>query len=115
MRAVILPVTLLLAACGLDRIEGELSREQAVERMQACNLLWREEEFGRVMQSPISGRVDQVAFDALGPAKQRRLAELAACLRSRGRVEPMPIQIHVSGRNLKLINAANDLDFAKEV
>lgn len=106
--------SLLLVACGEPRIEGDLDFDAKMARLQACNRLWRTEGFARVAPNE-SGRVDQLAFDGLGPVKQRRLAELLACQRSGGAVEPMVIQFHVSGRNLKRVSATNDIDFASQL
>jgi hypothetical protein len=106
--------SLLLCACGEPRIEGELAFETKMARLQACNRLWRTEGFSRVTPDA-SGRVDQLEFEQIGPAKQRRLAELVACQRSHGAVEPMVIQFYVSGRNLKRISATNDIDFASQL
>jgi len=106
---------LLLSACGEPRIEGELDFRARMARLQACNRLWRTEGFTRVMSDGSSGRVDQLAFEEIGPVKQKRLAELAACQRSEGAVEPMAIQFYVSGRNLKRISATNDIDFASQL
>ena len=107
--------SLLLSACGEPRIEGDLDFEATVARLQACNRLWRVEGFSRIMRQPGSGRVAELEFEQLGPVKQRRLAELAACQRSFGAVEPMVIQFHVSGRNLTRISAKNDIDFASQL
>ena len=107
--------SLLLSACGEPRIEGELDFEAKFARLQACNRLWRVEGYSRVMPQGGSGRVDQLEFERLGPVKQRRLAELAACQRSSGAVEPMVIQFYVSRRNLKRISAKNDIDFASQL
>ena len=106
--------SLLLGACGEPRIEGELDFKAKMARLQACNRLWRAEGFSRVM-SDTRGRVDQLEFEQLGPLKQRRLAELVACQRSGGAVEPMVVQFYVSGRNLKRISATNDIDFASQL
>jgi len=107
--------SLLLCACGEPRVEGELDFDAKIARLQACNRLWRTEGFARVTPDT-SGRVaDQQEFEELGPAKQRRLAELLACQRSGGAVEPMVIQFYGQGRNLKRVSAANDIDFASQL
>ena len=105
---------LALAACGPDRLAGELTLEQSRQRMQACNRILREEGFDEVLQIPGTGSVERVAWEALGPAKQRRLAELSACLRSSGQVEPLTVEFYIPGRTLARIDAANDIDFAAE-
>ena len=107
--------SMLLSACGEPRIEGELDFKATVARLQACNRLWRAEGFSRIMPQAGSGRVDQLEFEQLGPVEQRRLAELVACQRSSGAVEPMVIQFYASGRNLARISAKNDIDFASQL
>jgi hypothetical protein len=102
----------LLGGCGEPTIEGELGNREKIARQQACSRIYRTEGYDQILLSTGGGDVDQIAFDALGPAKQRRLAELVACLRSGGAVEPMDIQFYNSGRNLRRIRAANDIDFA---
>ena len=113
--AAALGAMLALGACGPNRIEGELTLEQARERMQACNRIYREEGFDDVLLIPGTGSIDRIAFEALGPTQQQRLAEVAACLRSGGRVQPMTVEFYIPGRTIARIGAANDIDFAAEL
>ena len=103
-----------LSACGEPRIDRELSFDEQMDRMRACNRTWREEGFDTVLIAIGSGSVNQVDFEGLGSAKQRRMAELVACLRSSGAVEPMKVEFYAQGRNLRSFEVANDIDFAAD-
>ncbi|WP_299194763.1 hypothetical protein [uncultured Erythrobacter sp.] len=104
----------LASSCSSPTIEGSLSPEDRLARIQACNAAWRDEGFDKVGAIQATGRVDQLAFEALGSAKQKRMAEILACRITSGEVRQQRIEFHADGRVLKVVTAANNIDFAAE-
>lgn len=105
-------IVLALISCDEPRVSAKLGIEEQHERRAACVKVWRDEGYSEVVASPSRGFADQLAFEELGPSKQRRMAELSACIRSGGATEKMEVEFYSRDRTLRKITAMNDIDWA---
>ena len=110
----VLPAVLIVcvAACGRPSVDMPLSFEDRTARMQACNMLYRENDFQKVKPSPVRGLIDLERWNALSANRKDDVIELSACLMEGGDAGPVDVELFVSGRTVLRRQAENDTDWA---
>lgn len=83
--------------------------------MQACNMLYRENDFQRVKPSAVRGLIDLEAWNALSANRKDDVVELSACLMESGDVGPVEVELYVAGRTVLRRETANDTDWAATI